>query len=247
MARKESFDPHEHLSLYRDCLTEASRLGGALMEQLILDARKSLHLREQAFVDPVQLAAVRNASALLNKHAALLCESFPVLLRGEFGLETGAEKAQKPGNSSLSFDSLELMDESQVEETVELARAQQIAVQAVESRLAELDALICAAQGLRTVRADRNPLRPEVYVRTLRAAVMQTQAPAVTRLHWMQHLGMGDGGTHVIGHQPFVETIVLAGGELQHTGIEWCALVPETCHAVRLIPCRPAVRQVSVH
>ena len=193
MARKESFDPHEHLSLYRDCLTEASRLGGALMEQLILDARKSLHLREQAFVDPVQLAAVRNASALLNKHAALLCESFPVLLRGEFGLETGAEKAQKPGNSSLSFDSLELMDESQVEETVELARAQQIAVQAVESRLAELDALICAAQGLRTVRADRNPLRPEVYVRTLRAAVMQTQAPAVTRLHWMQHLGMGLG------------------------------------------------------
>ena len=180
MARKESFDPHEHLSLYRDCLTEASRLGGALMEQLILDARKSLHLREQAFVDPVQLAAVRNASALLNKHAALLCESFPVLLRGEFGLETGAEKAQKPGNSSLSFDSLELMDESQVEETVELARAQQIAVQAVESRLAELDALICAAQGLRTVRADRNPLRPEVYVRTLRAVVMQTQAPAVT-------------------------------------------------------------------
>ena len=193
MARKETFHPDEHLSLYRDCLSEASRLGGALMEQLILDARKSLHQREQAFIDPVQLAAIRNATVLLNKHAGVLCESFPALLRAEFGLETGPEKAEKARNSSLSFDSLELMDESQVEETVELARAQQMAMQAVESRLAELDALICAAQGLKTVRADRNPLRPEVYVRTLRAAVMQTQAPAVTRLHWMQHLGMGLG------------------------------------------------------
>jgi hypothetical protein len=210
MARKEAFHPDEHLSLYRDCLSEASRLGGALMEQLILDARKSLRQREQAFIDPVQLAAIRNATVLLNKHATLLCESFPALLRAEFGLETGAEKAEKARNSSLSFDSLELMDESQVEETVELARAQQMAVQAVESRLSELDALICAAQGLKTVRADRNPLRPEVYVRTLRAAVMQTQAPAVTRLHWMQHLGMGLGKELIQVYGKLIE--LLQGG-----------------------------------
>ena len=44
-------------------------------------------------------------------------------------------------------------------------------------------------QGLRSVQADRNPLRPEVYVRSLRTVVLQSPVPAAMRNLWMQHLG----------------------------------------------------------
>jgi len=49
--------------------------------------------------------------------------------------------------------------------------------------------LICAAQGLRTVQAHRNPVRPELYVRTLRNQLAQTDVPALVWLSWMQHMG----------------------------------------------------------
>ena len=62
-------------------------------------------------------------------------------------------------------------------------------VQAVEHELAELNGLVCAIQGLRTVQAERNPLRPDVFVRALRTVTMQSPIPMTVRSRWMQHLG----------------------------------------------------------
>lgn len=72
--------------------------------------------------------------------------------------------------AALSFDSLELMGDDQMRESVELMRLQQAVLLQVDGELAELNALICAVQGLRSVQVERNPLRPEVYVRSLHAA-----------------------------------------------------------------------------
>jgi hypothetical protein len=44
------------------------------------------------------------------------------------------------------------------------------------------------------VQAERNPLRPEVYVRALRVVITDTGVPAATRLVWMQHFGEALGG-----------------------------------------------------
>jgi hypothetical protein len=44
-------------------------------------------------------------------------------------------------------------------------------------------------QGLKSVQPDRNPLRPEVYVRSVRTVVMQSPIPAPMRSRWLLHLG----------------------------------------------------------
>ena len=48
----------------------------------------------------------------------------------------------------------------------------------------------------------------------------------------VQHLGMGDRGAHIVGHQPLIERVILAGGVLEHALIERCALVPQARHGL---------------
>ena len=55
----------------------------------------------------------------------------------------------------------------------------------------------------------------------------------------VQHLGVRDRGLHVVGHQPVVERVVLAGGVAQHPLVERRALVPESRHCVA--PCSAAL------
>ena len=53
---------------------------------------------------------------------------------------------------------------------------------------------------------------------------------------FVQHAGMGDRGAHVVGHQPVVETMVIARRVLEHAGVQGRALVPEPRHGVAA-PC----------
>jgi hypothetical protein len=89
---------------------------------------------------------------------------------------------------TVHFDQLELVDEAQVSEIVERARAQQLVITASEAPLADLNALICAAQGLTAVNPDRNPLRPELYVQALQTVVSQMQVSPAVRRDWMWHM-----------------------------------------------------------
>ena len=119
---------------------------------------------------------------------ATLRESYPQALLAEFAQAIAGTAGKEPA-SGLSFDALELMGDDQIQESVEIARAQQATVLAVEAELGELNALICAAQGLKAVQAERNPLRPDVYVRGLRSVLAQTGVSAPVRMRWLSHLG----------------------------------------------------------
>jgi hypothetical protein len=72
-------------------------------------------------------------------------------------------------------------------------RAQQAVSAATEAELSELNSLVCAVQGLKVVQAERNPLRPEVYVRSLRNVVQQSPVPPSVRRRWMIHLSAAMG------------------------------------------------------
>lgn len=163
---------------FRACMGEAAKRGAHLMDRLVESVRLSMQQRGQ------------NAEALrlLLQYRTRLCEGYPAALLDEFAVALGAQ-SDKAGTSGLSFDSLELMAEDQVQESVEVLRAQQATQQAVESVIGEFNALVCAAQGLKTVQVERNPLRPEVYVRALRGVTSTTGVPAAMRLTWMQHFG----------------------------------------------------------
>ena len=134
--------------------------------------------------DELEQRLLRDAARTLVKHEGSLCEAYPQVLLAEFA-QAISGGSRKPG--SLSFDSLELMGDEQMQESVDLLRLQQVVLAEVEADLTELNALVCAVQGLRSVQPDRNPLRPEVYVRSVRTVVLQSPVPHAVRHRWMQH------------------------------------------------------------
>ncbi len=125
---------------------------------------------------------------LLLQFEGRLRENYPQALLAEFA-QAIAGNADKEAAGGLSFDALELMGDDQIQESVEVARAQQATLLAVEGELGELNALICAAQGLKSVQAERNPLRPDIYVRGLRSVLADTGVPVPVRMRWLSHLG----------------------------------------------------------
>jgi hypothetical protein len=173
-------------SLYRSCMKEAASRGHTLMQRLVTRCVKSMAQRATGMPDAQERNLLTEAARILMKHQDALCEAYPQALLAEFAQAIAGANAR---TAVLSFDSLELMGEEQLQESVEVVRTQQAVLQAVEAELTELNGLVCAIQGLRTVQAERNPLRPEVYVRALRTVTMQSPIPPAVRTRWMQHLG----------------------------------------------------------
>jgi len=173
-------------ALYRACMKEAAAQGKTLMQRLVVRAGEAMPRRAALAPNDHERKLLTDAVRILMKHEAALCEAYPQALLAEFA-QAIAGDTRKAG--ALSFDSLELMGDEQMRESVELMRLQQAVLLQVDGELAELNALVCAVQGLRTVQVERNPLRPEVYVRSLRNVVLQSPVGAVVRARWMLHLG----------------------------------------------------------
>ncbi|MEJ6022408.1 DUF1631 family protein [Ramlibacter sp. PS4R-6] len=173
-------------ALYRACIKEAAAQGRALMQRLVVRAGESLQRRGTTGPDEIERRLSVEAARTLMKHEQSLCEAYPQALLAEFAHAIAGDTRKA---ATLSFDSLELMGEDQVHENVEHARLQQAVGNIVEAELTELNALISAVQGLGSVQADRNPLRPEVYVRSLRTVVQQSPISAPMRVRWMVAFG----------------------------------------------------------
>lgn len=173
-------------ALYRACMKEAAAQGRTLMQRLVARASDSMPRRAAATVDERERKLLTEAWRTLVKHEGALCETYPQALLAEFA-HAIAGASQK--SAALSFDSLELMGDEQMHESVELLRTQQAVAAQVEGELTELTALICAVQGLKSVESERNPLRPEVYARSLRQVTLESPVPPAVRSRWMQHMG----------------------------------------------------------
>ena len=182
--------PLSHQALYRACMKEAAAQGRTLMQRIIERAKVDMPQHAARSPDVVERNLLAEAAKWLVKHEQQLCEAYPQALLAEFAHAIAGD-ARKAG--SISFDGLELMGEEQVQENVELVRTQHSVAHAVEAELTELNALICAVQDLKTVQPERNPLRPEVYVRSLRTVTQQSPVPPSARRRWLLHLGSAMG------------------------------------------------------
>jgi hypothetical protein len=183
--------PGARSSLLAQCISEAASDGAELMDNLVIKARQGLMFRiEQAF-DSNERRGHDDGLRLLDQQHTALRERFAKQLRTQFDVEL-VEKKAKP-LSALSFGQLELMDEAQVLEKVEIARAQQLALSSAEAELNELNGLISTVLGFGSIQADRNPLRPEVYLRALRETLAMTPLSASQRLTWMQSMASALG------------------------------------------------------
>jgi len=85
----------------------------------------------------------------------------------------GGLRSEAQAQPLLRFDDLRLLAEDKLDENIEAAWALQEIALAVEDVLPNLDALVSTLLGWITVQPQLNPLRPEVFVRALRAAMVE--------------------------------------------------------------------------
>src|SRR5438105_9177839 len=173
-------------ALYRACMKEAAAQGRTLMQRLVVRASEAMRGRAHVAPDEIERQLLAEAMRRLMSHETALCEAYPQALLAEFARAIAGDTRKA---AALSFDSLELMGDDQMRENVELMRMQQAVMSQVEAELTDLNALISAVQGLKSVQPDRNPLRPEMYVRSVRTVVLQSPIPSPMRTRWLLHLG----------------------------------------------------------
>ena len=131
---------------------------------------------------------ISDSLRLLNQHEAALIKGYPMALLEIFAEGPSPSKGRATEDTGMDFGELSLLDESEMLAQVELSKAQQSALHATDAVLAELNTLVSSAQGLRSVQPERNPLRPESYIRALQQVVGETGVSSEVRQLWMQHM-----------------------------------------------------------
>lgn len=181
--------PIPGLSIYQRLLESAARTGAAMLSQVLVMARQSLRAEvslARGFLERDQLEL---SAKLLESHTQRLCERFPDVLLEIF--RSHGDSTAKPGalgDPPLRLEQLELMDESQVQERVELARMLQHVLLDAELALPELNSYVCALVGLDRVSPEHNPLRPDSYVKALQQLMTEMKVPTQVRALWLRHL-----------------------------------------------------------
>ena len=179
---------------YQRIVDNALAQARPLMERVAETARMSLQSRQDQARTSGEHQAMLEARQQLSRLTSVMGERYLDALHKALDQEAPQTDA-KPTRSlfTVHFDDLELMDESQINDSVERARARQVLVSAVEGPLADLDALVCAALGLPRVQPERNPLRPEVFLQALQTVVSQMQVTPQVRHDWMAHMAQALG------------------------------------------------------
>lgn len=183
----------QYAALYQATIEEAASGGQAIMGKLVAAVRKSVQARLGTARDYREREVHEESLKLLHAQEPELRLQYPQALLAAFSGPVLSSKAPVLSMADVQFDQLELMDEVQVQESVTMARAQQMAMLAAEASLAELNTLICATLGLATVRPERNPLRPDVYLQALKLVVERAPVPASMRIDWLTTMGVALG------------------------------------------------------
>lgn len=175
------------------CLQEAAKAARPALERCIDHAVAALQVAEAQSQQATEREDLALAWRELLRHRDGWCAQYPGDLLAAFSQP--AKPAAPPvaartaAPALASADMFSLVDDTQVEEGIESSRLLQQVAPTVEQVLAELDGLMSSAQGLVNVRAQANPVRPEVYAQTLHALVLGASvAPAISTL-WIKHLG----------------------------------------------------------
>lgn len=165
-----------------------------LLEHVVEATRMSLQSRQDTARTPGEHHAMLEARQQLTRLASVMAERYPDALRKALA-DTSVPGDDKPTRSlfTIHFDELELMDETQINDSVERARARQMLMSAVEGPLADLDALVCGALGVQRVQPEHNPLRPDVFLQALQAVVSQMQVTEQVRHDWMGPMALALG------------------------------------------------------
>jgi hypothetical protein len=161
-----------------DCMAATLQQAEPLMAQILqgleAGALGTGARRMAAFQPP----PVRTAIMELQERAPEVTASFVAELT-RLVYEGGGKDQTQP--EALRFEDLQLFEDEQLDQSIELARAQQEVALAVDDTLPAADALISTMLGWRTIQPGLNPLRPDVFVRALQHALAQHLPDAQVR------------------------------------------------------------------
>jgi hypothetical protein len=181
-----SLDPviAQNAAMLNQLMEDVALQGQGMMERLVAHARQTLQSQADKVSDRHERDKLDQAVRQLYTLSPQLAANFPQTLRQGFADFLMDKPLAVAEAAPLKFNQLELMDERQVQEKVDTARGLQMAVMAVESELGEFNALICSVLGLKQVQADRNPIRPEIFVQALRKVLASSGADSAVSQRW---------------------------------------------------------------
>lgn len=153
------------------CYQAAASVSRPALERCILHAIDQLQTLETQSLKLAERDALADCWRYLQSHKTVWCERFPADLLIEFtkrvpvklALGTGAD-VRITSSGSAFFG---LVDDADLKQKMDAQRLLQDLLPGTEQTLTELDALVSSALGLDFVSPERNPLRPEVFTRTL--------------------------------------------------------------------------------
>ncbi|MDP1955706.1 MAG: DUF1631 family protein [Polaromonas sp.] len=176
------------------CLKEAAAASQPALAQCIGHAVSALQVAETQSMKVAERDELGMAWRELLKHKDAWCARYPADLMAAFKLAGASAVASLPtaaGNGPapvLLDDMFSLVDDSKVEEGIEASRLLQQVLPMLEQVLTELDGLMSSAQGLIQVSPERNPVRPAVYVQTLRTLLLAAPVEPAVSVLWAKHL-----------------------------------------------------------
>ncbi|MCY1170230.1 hypothetical protein D9M73_102930 [compost metagenome] len=212
-----SKSPQALTAAYQACLNEAFRQCPLLISRWCSKLVDALYERSMFVSESSEKRQLQDAISALKKNQSVIEQGFATVLTNAIADDTKpavAKKADKTSRSfsSLSFDDLELMGDNQVQETVDSARLLQIVSLACEAGLAGLSARLSTAQGFSSVKADKNPLRPEIFCQALMKQLQDLPADNLARSRWLMH------GAQLMGRE-LQSLYVLLSDQLTEQGI----------------------------
>jgi hypothetical protein len=184
----------DRITLLSQCFEAAEQRVPAMIRRCIDDVMSTLQLAEDASLHNNQRQLFAKSIRSIAQYRGALAEGYPIRLREAF------ERQENEATASTLvglFDSsmMQLVDDSEMNETLESVRLLQNLLPLVEHSLPILDARMSSLIGLDTVEVEKNPLRPSVFARELRELMADLESDAEVRQLWLQHIA------HVLGRE----------------------------------------------
>ena len=171
-------DPSALQPTLHDCL-------GAMVEQAELLMTDVIHglVLAAAPTGPRRIASfdrgvVKHAIDLLESSAGAACATYRSELTRIVYQGGGREQAHA---EALRYEDLQLFGDDELDQSIEVARAQQEVSLSVDDVLPTLDALVSTLLGWRTIQPGLNPLRAEVFVQALQSTLARHVPQAEVR------------------------------------------------------------------
>lgn len=161
-----------------DCLAAMLQHAEVLMGEVLTGLKAAASPTGPKSQPAFQKESIQEAMRDLSSRSPAVCATYKAEL-GRIVYEGGGKELVHA--EALRYEDLQLFGDAELDQSIEVARAQQEVLLSVDDVLPGLDALISTLLGWRTIQAGLNPLRPDVFVRAFQACMSEHVPDAQVR------------------------------------------------------------------